>query len=193
MRIENLSDNASNFTGNIWKLENRETCLIDVGTGDSWNSVKRLETIEKVVITHSHYDHIDNLSKVVEKFSPAIYAFEPSNLPVKAEKISEKDKISLSGLEFQALHTPGHKNDSICLYNAEKGILFTGDLIFPDAGYGRTDLAEGDRDALIKSIKKITGLKVMSFYPGHGNAVTKDAEKWVQKSLENAQKREPKY
>ncbi|WEL19671.1 MBL fold metallo-hydrolase [Candidatus Nanohalococcus occultus] len=192
MEIENLSEDAEDFTGNIWKLSNGQTVLIDVGTGDAWKAIEKLEEIDKVVITHSHYDHVDNLPETVEKFGPEVYAFEPENLDTSAEKLSEGDEIELCGESFEVFHTPGHKNDSICLYS-ESGILFAGDLLFPDGGFGRTDLEEGDRELLIESIQKITELDVEQMYCGHDKAVTEEANSQIRKSLSEAEKRESKY
>ncbi len=193
MEVENLSSDIENFTGNVWKISGSETVLVDVGTGEVWKRIRNLDSVDKVVVTHSHHDHVDNLPKVVDRFEAEVHAFEPENLPVEAEELKDGDEIELSGVAFEIYHTPGHRDDSICLYSPEKGILFTGDLIFPDAGFGRTDLEQGNRDLLIESIEKITKLDVESFYPGHGDAVTKNASEWIEKSLRQAKKREPKY
>ncbi len=194
MEIENLAGNGKDFTGNIWHLEaSDETVLVDVGTGDSWNSIKGLEEVDNVIITHSHYDHVDNLEKVVELFDPEVYAYEPENLKVEASKLSEGDSVKLCGESFKVFHTPGHKDDSICLYSSDSGIVFTGDLIFPDGGFGRTDLDEGDRDKLIESIMKINKLDVKAFYSGHGEAVEENADRSIKASLQAAKQRTPKY
>lgn len=194
MKVENLTEKVSDFTGNVWCLKNRdEVVLIDAGTGDSWEQIKNLEKIDKVVITHSHYDHVDNLPKIVDKYSPKVYAYRPENLPVEASKILEGEDISLGGLKFEIFHTPGHKDDSVCLYSQEKKILFTGDLLFPDGGFGRTDLDEGDRDLLIESMEKIEGLKVDKMFCGHDPAATEDVEEQISHSLEQARKKESKY
>jgi hydroxyacylglutathione hydrolase len=193
MEIRNLAENTEDFTGNVWLIENGETVLIDTGTGDSWESIRKLEEVDKVVITHSHYDHVDNLPKVEDGYSPEIYAFEPDNLPIKAEKLGEQDEITLCGSNFQVFHTPGHKDDSICLYSKEEKILFTGDLVFPEGGFGRTDLEEGDRELLIESIKKLVDLDVKEMYCGHEPASLENVEKQIEKSLEEAEKHESKY
>ena len=193
MEIRNLAENTEDFTGNVWLLENSETVLVDAGEGDVWQNIKELEKIDKVVLTHSHHDHIKNLPKIKEKFDPVVYAFNPENIPVKAQKLIEAEKVELCSLEFEVFHTPGHLDDSICLYNSKNKILFTGDLIFPEGKFGRTDLDQGNREKLIDSIKKIVGLDVESFYPGHGEAVEVNANKWIKKSLDNAERREPKY
>lgn len=194
MEIKNLTEKASEFTGNIWHLErDGESVLIDAGTGDSWQSIKKLDKIDKVVLTHSHHDHVDNLPKIEDKFNPDIISFEPENLPVKASKLGEGEKINLAGLKFTVFHTPGHKDDSICLYNEENKILFTGDLIFPEGSFGRTDLEEGDREQLIRSIEKIEGLQVDEMYCGHDPATKEDIEEQIKDSLKQAKKRESKY
>lgn len=193
MDIDNLTKESKDFTGNVWLLDGEEKVLIDAGTGDCWKNIRELENIDKVIITHSHRDHVENLSKVLKNFEPEIYAFEPENLSVKASKLEDEEFIQLSNMEFQVIHTPGHRDDSICLYNRSEGILFTGDLIFPEGGFGRTDLEQGDREKLINSITRIEKLEVESFYPGHDEAVTEKAGQWINKSLKNAEKRKPKY
>jgi len=193
MEITNLSENAEDFTGNVWLISGEENVLIDTGTGDSWKNIQKLKSVDKVVITHSHYDHVDNLPKVLDKFDPEIYAYEPENLPVASEQLEEENSIKLSGLEFEVFHTPGHKDDSICLYSPEEKILFTGDLLFPEDGFGRTDLEEGDRDLLINSIEKIAELDIDQMYCGHDPATKKNVNQQIQKSLEEAKKKESKY
>lgn len=194
MKVENLSQQASDFTGNVWKLENKdETVLIDAGTGDCWEQIRELEKVDKVVITHSHHDHVDNLPKIYDKYSPEIYTYEPENLPLEVSKLDEDDIITLSGLDFRVFHTPGHKDDSISLYNEKEKLLFTGDLIFPEGGFGRTDLEEGDREQLIHSIEKVEPLEVDEMFCGHDPAATEDVEKQIEKSLREAAKMEPKY
>lgn len=193
MLIENITIDTEDFTGNIWKLSNGETVLIDAGAGDSWDRVSDLEEIDKVVITHSHRDHVENLGKIVEEYRPEVYAFEPENLEAEAEKLSKGDKFELCGTGFEVIHTPGHRDDSICLYSEEEKILFAGDLIFPEGGFGRTDLEEGDRDLLIESIEKIVQLDVERMYCGHESAATEDVNDQIRRSLKNAEKKEPKY
>ena len=194
MEITNLAQKTEDFTGNVWKIKNNgKTSLIDAGEGDCWNQIKKQKQIDQVIITHSHHDHIKNLPKINEKYSAEVYAYKPKNIPVKAEKLENGQKIEIAEMPFKVIHTPGHKNDSICLYQPENKILFTGDLIFSNGKFGRTDLEEGKRDKLIKSIQKITELNIKEFYPGHGQPVQKDANKWIKKSLKEAKKHEPKY
>jgi len=193
MNITNLAHKSKDFTGNVWLISGEQNILIDTGKGDVWKEIDELESIEKVIITHSHYDHVDNLPKVLDRFHPRIYAYTPENLPVDSEKLEEGDSIELLGSKFEIFHTPGHKDDSICLYSSKDKILFTGDLIFPKGSFGRTDLDEGDRDVLIKSIEKIVDLDVEKMYCGHDDAATENVGQQIKKSLKQAKKKEPKY
>jgi glyoxylase-like metal-dependent hydrolase (beta-lactamase superfamily II) len=54
-------------------------------------------------------------------------------------------------------------------------VLFAGDLVFANGGFGRTDLAEGDREALIDSIDRVVervGDDLTELHAGHGPSVT---------------------
>lgn len=191
--MENLAADADEFTSNTYLVDN--TALVDTGAADI--VLERLEDkqVETVVITHSHHDHIEHLETIVSRFDPTVYAFEPVNLPVDAEKLSDGDTVTLGAANtpFIAIHTPGHKNDHVCLYSPDEHALFSGDLIFPDGAFGRTDLEEGDRDLLIDSIERITDLDVQAMYPGHDAPTTEDVNQQIQESLAEAKKREPKY
>lgn len=70
--------------------------------------------------------------------------------------------------EWLILHTPGHTPGCICLYNAQKKILISGDTLFY-MGWGRTDLEGGDQRALQKSLKRLYELPPdTKVFPGHG-------------------------
>lgn len=193
MEVQNLSTAADEFTSNVFLVDN--TTLVDTGADDAIIDELADAAIDTVVITHSHWDHIENLEQVVNMFDPDVYAYEPDNLPVDATQLTQNDTVTLGedDTEFTVFHTPGHKDDSICLYNGDTGILFSGDLIFPEGEFGRTDLDEGDRDALIESIDAIAALDVQELYAGHGPVTTTNVNEQINHSLEEAQKRESKY
>ncbi|MDY6769102.1 MAG: MBL fold metallo-hydrolase [Candidatus Nanohaloarchaea archaeon] len=191
MDIENVAAGAEQFTANAWLVEG--TALVDAGSDPV--VLERLESaeLETVVITHSHHDHIENLETVVAEHNVTVHAFEPGNLPVDAERLDDGDEIELAGHTFDVYHTPGHRDDHVCLYDAEERVLFSGDLIFPGGAFGRTDLEQGDRDRLIDSIERIAALDVRAMYAGHGDAATDEVNEQIGQSLAAARRREPKY
>ncbi|MBD5148148.1 MAG: MBL fold metallo-hydrolase, partial [Oscillibacter sp.] len=69
------------------------------------------------------------------------------------------------GRTIQALHTPGHSPGHLCFWAAERGYLFTGDLVYKDtlfAYYPSTD-----PEAYLASLEKIAALPVKRVFPAH--------------------------
>ncbi len=97
-------------------------------------------------------------------------------LPEASEALNHKDLVKDSTL--RVLHTPGHTPGSICLYDVEQNILFSGDTLFRDS-IGRSDFAGGDHETLISHIKgrllDLPGETIV--YPGHGDSTTIGYEK----------------
>ena len=148
-----------------------------------------------VVNTHGHYDHIG----CDDKFGVPVYV-HIDDLPllkdpgknlssvfslgyaVKSEikTVKEGDVIKEAGIALKVIHLPGHTPGGMGLLlegSAEK-ILFSGDALFC-GGVGRSDLAGGDGELLIRSIKeKLLVLDPETvIYPGHGPSSTIGQEK----------------
>ena len=81
--------------------------------------------------------------------------------------LKEDDRLFDTNLEI--IHTPGHTEGGICLYNNVEKILFSGDTLFFE-GIGRVDLPGGDESTLMKSIRtKLLQLPAETrVFPGHG-------------------------
>jgi glyoxylase-like metal-dependent hydrolase (beta-lactamase superfamily II) len=81
----------------------------------------------------------------------------------------------LGGLEI--IHTPGHTVGSICLYNNEKKILFSGDLIRNENGVmeGPPPQFTPDPGTAACSLEKIADLDFDTLLPGHGDPILSGA------------------
>lgn len=101
-------------------------------------------------------------------------------------KLVDGDEIRIGKTNLKIIHTPGHSPGSICIYEPESKVLFSGDTIFADGGIGRTDFYNGSPKDLINSIKKLAKMKINAIYPGHGNCIRKNAEMHVKMALNNA-------
>ncbi len=177
--------------------------LVDVGM-DAGLIIAELEKhiqpgdLETIILTHCHYDHSGGAGEVATYFGAKIaihkddapllrnaYACVSSMFGEKAPSIVPD--ILLKGGEvfgeFEVIHTPGHTPGGICLYCADSKILFSGDTVFQDGGFGRTDLYGGNTLQLIESIKKLILLDVGVMYPGHGDIVIKDANGQIKMAL----------
>jgi glyoxylase-like metal-dependent hydrolase (beta-lactamase superfamily II) len=188
MDIDNLAADADTFTSNAYLVD--DTALVDAGAAPTIVSQLEHVDLETVVITHSHHDHVENLPQIVSMHDPAVYAYNPANISVSAEQIADGDTIGLAGYTFQVFHTPGHKHDSICLYNEAEKILFSGDLVFPNGWRGRTDLPGSHHEDLVASIERITRLDVDALYAGHDPPATTAVNEQIQDALAHARRHE---
>src|ERR1700722_16658953 len=89
-----------------------------------------------------------------------------SPTPHASLRLDDDDMLLVGGLGVQALHTPGHTRDSMCLCVEDR--VFTGDTLLI-GGTGRTDLPSGDAGALYESL--FDGLlrldQALKVFPAH--------------------------
>lgn len=176
--ITNLAAGVQAFTSNAFLVTGDRTVLVD--TGANFDIVERLtehtDDLEAVVLTHTHPDHVGNLEPVTEAFDVDVWGYDPSFDGVD-HALGDRDSLRLGDHEYLAVHTPGHKDDHLCLYAAEPKILFAGDLVFQNGGFGRTDLPEGDRRTLIDSIDRVLETideELEQLHTGHGPSVLEE-------------------
>ncbi len=174
--IQNLAASEQVFTSNVFLVTGERTVLVDVGNDFDVVSKVRAEAdgLDAVVLTHTHPDHVGNLAAVVDAFDVDVWGYDTDVDGVDHE-LDENDTVALGDSDYEVLHTPGHKNDHVCLYSEGEGVLFAGDLIFANGGFGRTDLEEGDRGLLIESIERVQQAvdeDLAAMHTGHGPSIT---------------------
>jgi len=191
--IGNLAQGVQSFTSNAFLIDGERPALVDAGAGfDVVSAIReRTDALDAVVLTHTHPDHVGNLSDVVSAFDAPVYGFDAEQPGIERE-LADEATIRLGDHEYVALHTPGHKDDHLCLYAADPGILFAGDLIFQNGGFGRTDLEEGDRESLIRSIDRVrerVDPDLGALHAGHGPSVENEPYSHVELAGEMARQR----
>lgn len=145
----------------------REAMVVDSGwETDPILSVIRREKLDLrfVVATHHHSDHTSTVSQLARTLGAKVVAFR--NSPVKSDlPVSDGDELRLGDARAKVLHTPGHTQDSICIYDGQH--LFTGDTLFI-GNCGRTDLDDGSPRMMFRSLRSILKLPPETIiYPGH--------------------------
>src|SRR5207245_1382655 len=79
-------------------------------------------------------------------------------------------KLTLGGLRFEVLHTPGHAPGHVVFVG--EGVMLGGDLLFAGS-IGRTDMPYCDPAAMDRSLERIATLAPATMvYPGHGPITT---------------------
>jgi len=122
----------------------------------------------------SYEIHKESLKSVMNNYSSFVDAFW-SELPPADILLEEGSVIG----PFTVLHLPGHSQGSVGFWDKNAGILFSGDTLFADGGYGRTDLPGGSEKEIMKSLQRLFEMDgSIKVYPGHGGITTIDAEKF---------------
>ena len=127
--------------------------------------------LEKVFITHTHFDHIKYLDDLTDQF-PYLQICGYKNPEEKfADNYRELDHheiIPLGTEMITVLYTPGHYPDSVCFWNKKGSFVFTGDTMFVGRT-GRTIGAKSNNSYLYSSIyDELLKLPQQTvIYPGH--------------------------
>lgn len=168
--------------------------LIDAPLGISQWLEKLGENPTSLLLTHQHYDHVEDVAKVAAK-GAKLYAYaeysegltlekllQQSGMPVdiqdyRVDEILEgQSELETGGLRFQLEHVPGHSPDSVVYIYDD--LIFGGDTLFA-GGVGRADLPEGNMNLLLSGIrdKMLTLPSSARVFPGHGPETSIGAEK----------------
>jgi len=188
--IENLAAGVQAFTSNVFLVTGERTALVDTGANfDVVRAVEeRVDTLDTVVLTHTHRDHVGNVDAVRSAFGVETGGYDPGHPAVDAEL---GGTVQLGDHDFSVRHTPGHKDDHVCLYAPVAKVCFAGDLVFADGAFGRTDLEEGDRETLIRSIDALLDLvdpDLAELHTGHGPSVTDGAYETIERAGQAARR-----
>ena len=187
-------DSGIPFDSSIYLVVGERTMLVDAGSGlghrnvaDAIRSILGERSLDMVVATHCHYDHVGGLAAIVEEFGCEAYAgeldapsirdaddrytlasaFDGVVRPVDVRDLKDGDVLDLGDSRFRVISTPGHTRGSICLYDEASGALISGDTLF-ETGVGRTDFAGGSMSDLRRSLAVLSNIDIRELYPGHG-------------------------
>lgn len=191
MRITLLRGNPQNYSCNAYLVRGNSNdpedvnTLIDVGIdGSICGEIENLSTgigkkkVAQVVLTHGHYDHAAGLGAVVARYHPRIFAFAPDkHVDVQ---VLDGQILRLGDRKFEVLHTPGHSEDSICLYCAQEQTLFSGDTPLDVKTSGGSYPVE-----LLISLERIASREVVTVYSGHASPRTSGVAELLGRTIQN--------
>ena len=192
MRISNLIQSKSMvYSSNVylvlgdWSAIDDVNTLIDVGNDPAVLDQIALaptgvgkQPIEQVIFTHGHFDHTALLPQIRQRYQPVVYAYSAF---VGADELLRDGQVLHCGDRyFEVIYTPGHSDDSICLYCQTDGALFVGDT---PVIIRSTDGTYEDR--FVAALERLCRLDVRTIYFGHGEPLTVNPRNALLSSLRN--------
>ncbi len=148
-------------TGFPWAMRSLNKTLKKLGADKS---------IEYVINTHSHEDHVGNNDLLAKISKAEIFAH-----PLAISSIKKvPDRISFANYEFEIHHTPGHSPDHICIFEKNNKWLFSGDLYI--SAEIDSQLKEVDGNAWIDSLERMKALNPRWMFDAHGVVIQGEKE-----------------
>jgi glyoxylase-like metal-dependent hydrolase (beta-lactamase superfamily II) len=170
---------------------------IVIDCGERYKQIKETEKtlgvkIEAVLLTHAHFDHSGCAKKLQDDGAKIYISRKDAPKLLNEQNLSsdfgrtfdyltadvtfdDGEEFEILGVKFKVIMTPGHTDGSATF--VVNDMLFTGDTLFLGS-VGRTDFVTGNRDDLIKSVKKLFALNGdYSVYPGHDEFTTLEHER----------------
>ncbi len=169
------------------------TIVVDPGPDDA-NHVAALlaatRSVAKILVTHTHRDHVGAVAALREATGAPVYAFEPGALPGFVPDIPLHDGDEVDG--WTALHTPGHAADHLCFARAD-GVVLTADHVMSWSSSvvspSRDGTPGGDMAAYFASLRRMIARDDRVYLPGHGPKLP-EPRPFVQALLDHRQARE---
>ena len=188
MKIETLVCGALEENAYIVTGPEEGVCAV-IDPGDDEAALLRAvegRKVDKILLTHGHYDHILGAGALMEKTGAPLYVGAGDMAMLGDEKLclydpgvsrarfspltatAYGDTVEAAGIVFRVCPTPGHTPGGVCLYAENEKVIFTGDTLFM-GGYGRTDFPGGSFAQIRSSLRFLLSLPgETAFYPGHG-------------------------
>lgn len=157
-------------------VESASRHAIIVDPGDEARRINRVveklgAKVSEIVCTHGHIDHAGAVAELktmlgapfaihpldrpwIERMveSATMLGFAPPKVPSIDRELANGQQLLVGDVVGRVMHTPGHTLGGCCFFFPAQRIVFAGDTLFASS-VGRTDLAGGSHDQLLRSIR----------------------------------------
>ncbi len=130
----------------------------------------------------------DTVLEALRRFRGQFDTITPAHL------LADGDRLPLAGRTLEILHTPGHGQGHICLWDGE--VLISGDLLLEEISPNPIiEFATDGRrlrtlPALLHSLRRVEALAPSLAYPGHGEPIIGPAVRARELLRHHAERRE---
>lgn len=179
----------------------RQAAVIDAPLGVTASLLREIKqdrlTVQMILITHSHWDHIADAASLKEHLKVPLYihSLDQQNLaspgsdglplffPIDGSEsdgfFKEGDKFQVGNLDIEVIETPGHSPGGVCFWLRKEKVLFSGDTLFQGT-IGNLSFPTAQPSFMWESLKKLATLpSETKVYPGHGRPTTIGSEVWL--------------
>ena len=182
---------------NVWLVGDEARVVVIDAPHDAAPIVEAVggRQLDGIVCTHGHNDHVNAAVDLAEATGAPVHLHPDDRMlwdvvhPGRAPDVdlAHGDVLNLGGAQFQVWHTPGHSPGGVCLYLAEKAVIFTGDTLFK-GGPGATGRSYSSFPTIIESLRRL--LMYMPpetvVHTGHGESTSigdesPHVEEWVRR------------
>ena len=180
------------YSSNIYVFGGEELVIVDPGNDYTaymqlFGVRQRPERVRSIVLTHGHPDHAAGIVELLRSYptiggearptlvlhrdGPDVVKEIARDFGCPVVQLTGGETLTMGGMAFEVLHTPGHTWDGICLYHAATGTLVSGDAVLPDSVAEPDPGAGGDLRHYLASLRGLLGRTVECVLPGHGRPV----------------------
>ena len=201
------------FTGTCsYIIGHGKVAIIDPGPDDPAHVASLLaavagESVEQIVITHTHRDHSPASRAIKAATGAAIVGCSPHRparelalgeinpLDAAADRdyapdlvMGDGDAVSGQGWSLRAVETPGHTANHLAFALDEEETLFSGDHVM---AWSTSIVAppDGSMVAYMASIEKLRGADHRLYWPGHGGPV-REPQRFLRGLVQHRRQRE---
>jgi len=204
-----VAHNPSHFTlhgTGTYVVGHGHVAVIDPGPDlpehvDALLDALRGETIERILVTHTHRDHSPAAAAVKRATGAPTAGFGPHAATegpaveeggdrdfVPDQVVRDGDVVAGPGWHFTAVHTPGHTSNHLCFALAEEHLLFSGDHVM---GWSTSVIVppDGNMGDYLRSLEKLLRRDDQRYRPTHGGPI-EDPRPFVAAFIEHRRERE---
>jgi glyoxylase-like metal-dependent hydrolase (beta-lactamase superfamily II) len=191
-------------SSNVYVLVGDYLTIVDPGNDYTiFNELEKLGLsildIKKIVLTHGHRDHCmgvfeflryppiwekKEIEIIMHAAGPAEFKKTLQEYGFTPTEIEGGETLELSGFEWEAIHTPGHTIDGICLYNQATKTAITGDTVLPNTMADAEKAGGGRMDHYLYGLRQLMKKEVENILPGHDVPVARTGRQTIEQTYE---------